>query len=124
MIGIDVLSGSGADIDAFVVIGGLLGGLAIFLLGMEQMTEALRLVAGERLRGLLLKLTKNRFAGLLSGAGQDSSAARPGWPCVDGSPGRTSMPVDWHTRRGGGSHITSAGQAWRASSKYVRTRSQ
>ena len=69
MLGLDVLSNSGADIDAFVLIGGLLGGLAIFLLGMDQMTESLRLVAGERLRGLLLKLTKNRFAGLLSGAG-------------------------------------------------------
>ena len=69
MLSLDVLSNSGTDIDAFVLVGGLLGGLAIFLLGMDQMTESLRLVAGERLRGLLLKLTKNRFAGLLSGAG-------------------------------------------------------
>ena len=46
-----------------------MGGLAIFLLGMEQMTEALKLVAGDRLRGLLLRLTKNRFVGMLTGAG-------------------------------------------------------
>jgi phosphate:Na+ symporter len=48
---------------------GLLGGLAIFLLGMERMTESLKLVAGDRLRALLLKLTSSRFAGLATGAG-------------------------------------------------------
>lgn len=58
-----------ASIDAVLLVGGLIGGLAIFLLGMEQMTEALKLVAGDRLRGLLVKLTKNRFMGLLTGAG-------------------------------------------------------
>lgn len=36
---------------------------------MEQMTEALKLVAGDRLRGVLSRLTKNRFVGLLTGAG-------------------------------------------------------
>ncbi len=60
---------SGAEIELFVLVVGLLGGLAIFLLGMEQMTEALRLVAGDRLRTILLRLTKNRFAGMATGAG-------------------------------------------------------
>ena len=69
MIAFDLLANSSSDIDAFVLVGGMIGGLAIFLLGMDQMTESLKLVAGERLRGLLLRLTKNRFAGLLSGAG-------------------------------------------------------
>lgn len=53
----------------FNLIVGLLGGLALFLLGMELMTEALRLVVGDKARALLEKLTSNRFAGLLTGAG-------------------------------------------------------
>jgi len=57
------------EIDGFVLVVGLLGGLAIFLLGMEQMTEALKLVAGDRLRSILLRLTKNRLAGVATGAG-------------------------------------------------------
>ena len=47
----------------------LLGGLAIFLYGMEKMTEALRAVAGERMKDILAKLTTNRFAGVATGAG-------------------------------------------------------
>ena len=47
----------------------LLGGLAIFLYGMEKMTEALRAVAGERMKNILAKLTTNRFAGVATGAG-------------------------------------------------------
>ncbi len=64
-----ILAQTGGDIDLFLLLGGLLGGLAIFLLGMEQMTEALKLVAGDRLRGILLRLTKNPFVGMLTGAG-------------------------------------------------------
>ncbi len=64
-----ILAQESAAIDGFLLVGGLLGGLAIFLLGMEQMTEALKLVAGDRLRGVLSRLTKNRFVGLLTGAG-------------------------------------------------------
>ena len=33
------------------------------------MTESLRVVAGDRLRGILLRLTSNRFVGMLTGAG-------------------------------------------------------
>ena len=57
------------SIDIFLLIVGLLGGLAIFLLGMDRMTESLKLVAGDRLRGLLLRLTSSRLAGLATGAG-------------------------------------------------------
>jgi phosphate:Na+ symporter len=46
----------------------LLGGLAIFLFGMMQMEEGLKAVAGERMRGILAKLTVNRFAGVATGA--------------------------------------------------------
>lgn len=45
----------------------LLGGLAIFLFGLEQLTTALKVVAGERMKLLLSKLTTNRFTGVLSG---------------------------------------------------------
>lgn len=48
---------------------GLLGGLAIFLFGMDQMTDGLKVVAGERLRSILGRLTSNRWAGLATGAG-------------------------------------------------------
>ncbi|HSF84462.1 MAG TPA: Na/Pi cotransporter family protein [Acidimicrobiia bacterium] len=57
------------DIDTLVLVTTLFGGLAIFLLGMDRMTESLRLVAGSRLRTVLAKLTSNRFTGLLTGAG-------------------------------------------------------
>ena len=46
----------------------LLGGLALFLLGMEGMSHALRMLAGDRLRTLLGRLTTNRFSGLATGA--------------------------------------------------------
>jgi phosphate:Na+ symporter len=58
-----------SDIDYVLLFAGLLGGLAIFLLGMDRMTESLRVVAGDRLRGVLLRLTSNRFVGMLTGAG-------------------------------------------------------
>lgn len=38
---------------------GLFGGLAIFLYGMEEMTEGLKAVAGEGMGNLLAKLTRN-----------------------------------------------------------------
>ncbi|NNC39593.1 MAG: Na/Pi cotransporter family protein [Acidimicrobiia bacterium] len=62
-------SANGDEINVFLLVVGLLGGLAIFLLGMERMTESLKLVAGDRLRALLLRLTSSRFAGLATGAG-------------------------------------------------------
>ncbi|MDB2674086.1 Na/Pi cotransporter family protein [Akkermansiaceae bacterium] len=46
----------------------LLGGLALFLYGMEQMSGALKAIAGDGLRKLLGGLTKNRFYGVLTGA--------------------------------------------------------
>ncbi|MGI9272236.1 MAG: Na/Pi cotransporter family protein [Woeseiaceae bacterium] len=46
----------------------LLGGLALFLFGIDQMTAALKAVAGDRMRNILSKLTSNRFKGALTGA--------------------------------------------------------
>ena len=45
------------------------GGLAIFLFGMDQMSDALKAVAGNRMKDILGHLTNNRIAGLLTGAG-------------------------------------------------------
>jgi len=46
----------------------LFGGLALFLFGMEQMSESLKAVAGERMKRILAKLTANRFMGAATGA--------------------------------------------------------
>ncbi|MGD2076337.1 MAG: Na/Pi cotransporter family protein [Gammaproteobacteria bacterium] len=46
----------------------LFGGLALFLFGMDQMAEALKAVAGERMKLILARLTTNRFMGALTGA--------------------------------------------------------
>jgi phosphate:Na+ symporter len=45
----------------------LLGGLGVFLLGLEIMSEGLQKTAGQRLRKMLSMATSNRFAGTLSG---------------------------------------------------------
>lgn len=47
---------------------GLGGGLALFLFGMEQMSDALKAVAGSRMRSILGRLTKNRVMGVVTGA--------------------------------------------------------
>ncbi len=47
---------------------GLVGGLALFLYGMEKLTDALKLLAGDRMKSLLAKMTSNRFKGVLTGA--------------------------------------------------------
>ncbi len=46
----------------------LFGGLALFLFGMEQMAESLKVVAGERMKLILAKLTSNRIMGAATGA--------------------------------------------------------
>jgi phosphate:Na+ symporter len=56
------------DLDWFRLLMELFGGLALFLFGMDQMGEALKLVAGERMRSILAKLTANRFMGVITGA--------------------------------------------------------
>lgn len=47
---------------------GLLGGLALFLYGMQMMSAGLESAAGNRMKGILEKLTANRFTGVLAGA--------------------------------------------------------
>lgn len=47
---------------------GLLGGLSIFLYGLDLVTSTLKDVAGERMQQLLARLTTNRFKGAFAGA--------------------------------------------------------
>ncbi|MBS6722292.1 MAG: Na/Pi cotransporter family protein [Clostridiales bacterium] len=47
---------------------GLLGGLALFLYGMQMMSSGLEAAAGNRMKGILEKLTSNRFLGVAVGA--------------------------------------------------------
>ena len=56
------------EIDWFTLGMGLFGGLALFLFGMEQMSEGLKAAAGDTLKDVLSRLTKNRFMGALTGA--------------------------------------------------------
>ena len=47
---------------------GLLGGLALFLFGMDQLSTSLKVVAGDRMRVLLASLTRRRLAAVGTGA--------------------------------------------------------
>lgn len=47
---------------------GLLGGLALFLYGMQMMSGGLEAAAGNRMKQILEKLTANRFLGVAVGA--------------------------------------------------------
>jgi phosphate:Na+ symporter len=46
----------------------LLGGLALFLFGLERLTEGLKSAAGDRLKDVLAKLTTTRLRAVLAGA--------------------------------------------------------
>ncbi len=59
---------SALAVDLRSIIFQIIGGLAIFLLGMKMMSESLQTVAGNKLRGILKKITSNRFLGLTAGA--------------------------------------------------------
>jgi phosphate:Na+ symporter len=56
------------SLDLIQMLGLLIGGLALFLFGLELMTGGLKAIAGSRLQDLLGKLTANRFRGVLAGA--------------------------------------------------------
>ena len=46
---------------------GLFGGLALFLAGLDQLTEGLKMAAGDALKNVLQKLTTNRIMGVITG---------------------------------------------------------
>jgi len=47
---------------------GLLGGLALFLYGIEQLSEGLKRTAGNKMRSILARITQNRVIGFIAGA--------------------------------------------------------
>lgn len=53
--------------ESLTIIFGLLGGLAIFIYGMNLMSEGLQKAAGEQMKHILGILTKNVFFGVLAG---------------------------------------------------------
>lgn len=59
---------SAQDVDWFYLTMALFGGLAMFLYGMEQMSDGLQAAAGDKLKSVLAGLTKNRFLGAITGA--------------------------------------------------------
>jgi len=56
------------DVDWFYLVMALFGGLAMFLYGMEQMSDGLQSAAGDKLKDVLAGLTRNRFLGATTGA--------------------------------------------------------
>ena len=54
--------------DAMTVLFGLFGGLAIFIFGMNMMSESLQKVAGAKMKQVIGVLTKNPVLGVLAGA--------------------------------------------------------
>ena len=62
-----VAATGGAGLDWAQMLIQLAGGLALFLFGMDQMGEALKVVAGDKMRQILGKLTTNRVMGLVTG---------------------------------------------------------
>ncbi len=60
--------GGTTSISWFFLMMGLLGGLVLFLYGMEKMSEGLKKSAGGGMRRILAALTNNRVIGLMVGA--------------------------------------------------------
>ncbi|MCC8168002.1 MAG: Na/Pi cotransporter family protein [Clostridiales bacterium] len=54
--------------DTMEIIFGLLGGLAVFIYGMNLMSECLQKAAGEKMKSILSLLTRNRVMGVIAGA--------------------------------------------------------
>lgn len=55
-------------LDYVALVTGIGGGLALFLYGMRKMSDALKTVAGGRMKAVLARLTTNRFTAAASGA--------------------------------------------------------
>ena len=62
------VAAQGTELDGYALVVGLFGGLALMLFGMDQMADALKAMAGERMRTVLASLTRNRLAGVFTGA--------------------------------------------------------
>ena len=68
----------------------LLGGLALFLYGMQMMSSGLEAAAGSRMKQILERLTANRFLGVLVGAAITA--------VIQSSSATTVMVVGWSRR--------------------------
>ena len=55
-------------LDGFALSAGLVGGLALFLFGLDILTRALKQVTGDYIKTMLARITSNRFVGLATGA--------------------------------------------------------
>ena len=53
--------------NVFAVVAGLLGGLALFLFGVDRISRALQAVGGDSIRNILERLSKNAVSGALTG---------------------------------------------------------
>jgi len=58
----------GSEFQLFPLFMGLFGGLALFLYGLDLLSDALKAVAGSRMKDILSRLTTNRFTAVLTGA--------------------------------------------------------
>ncbi len=61
-------SSSDNEISLFLIMTGLLGGLGLFLYGMELMSDGMKMTAGDSMRSILEKLTSNRVIAVFIGA--------------------------------------------------------
>ena len=68
MIFTTIIASVAAPVDWFILGMGVFGGLALFLLGMTYLTDALKKVAGKRMKGLIGRFTRNRFKAAFTGA--------------------------------------------------------
>lgn len=64
------------------IVFGLLGGLAVFIYGMNMMSECLQKAAGEKMKKILSLLTRNPVMGALAGMPCYSRTAK--FKCNDG----------------------------------------
>ena len=55
------------DMDSLEIFTGIFGGLGLFLYGMKLMSDGLENIAGEKLKGILEKITSNKIMGVLVG---------------------------------------------------------
>ncbi|MGG7646397.1 Na/Pi cotransporter family protein [Rhodovulum sp. YNF3179] len=56
------------DISQIAVATALLGGLALFLFGLDILSQSLKQVAGDYMKAILARMVRNRFTGLFAGA--------------------------------------------------------
>ncbi|MED5434284.1 MAG: Na/Pi cotransporter family protein, partial [Candidatus Neomarinimicrobiota bacterium] len=60
--------GDANSISFFLLVTGLLGGMGMFLYGMEMMSDGMKVTAGNSMRTILEKLTSNKYLAVVVGA--------------------------------------------------------